>query len=269
MKNKHLGSSFDDHLIEDLKESDELVFLHIKEALETPNLHSKNDCEYLMQAIKDVATARGKVGIAEKAGISRQSLHKILNGQSIPSIHNVMAILTAIGLQFSVQQAKKVIGDETPANVLDVAEYINNRLSRSSTVMKLQKLVYYSQVEFLRKYKKPLFCEKIEAWAAGPVVRELFNKHKGKKYTTNLTFGDQNNLSIEQQSCINWAIERFGNLDGDTLSHLTHVEDPWKNARSGLDSGDNCDKEITITSLIDYYSNLPDYNELDDNEMNI
>ncbi len=267
MKNKHLGSSFDDNLIEDLKESDELVFLHIKEALETPNLHSKNDCEYLIQAIKDVATARGKVELAERAGISRQSLHKILNGQSIPSIHNVMAILAAIGLQFSVQQVKKVIGDDAPANVLDVAEYINNRLSRGSTVMKLQKLVYYSQVEFLLKYKKPLFDEKIEAWAAGPVVRELFNKHKGKKYTTSLTFGDLNNLSIEQQSCIKWALEKFGNLDGDTLSHLTHVEDPWKKARSGLTSGEYCDKEITINALMDYYSNLPDYNELDEKDM--
>ena len=267
MNNKHLGSSFDDHLIEDLKESDELVFLHIKEALETPNLHTKNDCQYLIQAIKDVATARGKIELAEKAGISRQSLHKILTGQSIPSIHNVMAILGAIGLQFSVQQVKKVIGNDVPVNVLDVAEYINNRISRDSTVMKLQKLVYYSQVEFLTKYKKPLFVEKIEAWTAGPVVRELFNKHKGKKYTTNLTFGNQNNLSIEQQSCINWALEKFGGLDGDTLSHLTHIEDPWKNARSGIDSGEYCDKEITINSLLDYYSNLPDYNELDDKEL--
>ena len=59
-KNKHKGSSFDDYLHKNLCENDELVFLHIKEALENPDLHSPNDCKYLIKAIADIIEARGK-----------------------------------------------------------------------------------------------------------------------------------------------------------------------------------------------------------------
>ena len=47
-------------------------------------------------------------------------------------------------------------------DVKDVAAYILSKLGYVST-MKLQKLVYYSQVCFLVRHNKPLFSNKIEA----------------------------------------------------------------------------------------------------------
>ena len=46
--------------------------------------------------------------------------------------------------------------------------------------MKLQKLLYYCQAWALVWDDKPLFKEKIEAWISGPVVRTLYNTHRGK-----------------------------------------------------------------------------------------
>jgi uncharacterized phage-associated protein len=64
-------------------------------------------------------------------------------------------------------------------SVLDVAAYIVQKLG-PLTAMKLQKLVYYSQAWSLVWDEKPLFRERVEAWANGPVVRRLFEVHKGQ-----------------------------------------------------------------------------------------
>ena len=60
MANKNKGSSFNKYLLENLKEDNQAVFLHIKNALENPDLKEANDYLYLIKAIDDVATARGK-----------------------------------------------------------------------------------------------------------------------------------------------------------------------------------------------------------------
>ncbi|PIU00782.1 MAG: hypothetical protein COT74_02460 [Bdellovibrionales bacterium CG10_big_fil_rev_8_21_14_0_10_45_34] len=266
MANKNKGSSFYEYLLESLKGDDQAVFLHIKEALQNPDIKENNDYLYLIKAINDVAAARGKSDLADNAGLSRQGLHKILNGKSIPNIQNIMAILSAIGLRFSVEQIREVISTNEPANVLDVAEYASALISRNSTYMKLQKIVYYAQVESLVHYSKPLFGEKILAWRGGPVVRELFDKHKGFKALNNVNLGSPSNLSMEQKACVHWAVEKYGNLDGDTLSHLTHIEGPWSKARSGLPAEAPSDAEITLQSLIDYYTNLPKYRELEEQD---
>ena len=62
------------------------------------------------------------------------------------------------------------------ANVIAVAEHVLKRLGSSST-MKLQKIVYYSQAYHLVRYGQPLFSERIEAWRNGPVVRDLYDLH--------------------------------------------------------------------------------------------
>ena len=47
------------------------------------------------------------------------------------------------------------------------------------TALKLQKLVYYAQAWSLVWDEEPLFPDPIEAWANGPVVYELYKRHRG------------------------------------------------------------------------------------------
>ena len=65
------------------------------------------------------------------------------------------------------------------ASVYDVAAYILEKQG-AMTTWKLQKLVYYSQAWSLVWDDDVLFPEEIEAWANGPVVRELYHAHRGK-----------------------------------------------------------------------------------------
>ncbi|HSS48337.1 MAG TPA: type II toxin-antitoxin system antitoxin SocA domain-containing protein, partial [Thermoanaerobaculia bacterium] len=62
--------------------------------------------------------------------------------------------------------------------VHNVAAYILQKQGEM-TAMKLQKLVYYSQAWSLVWDEEPLFAERVEAWANGPVVPDLYREHKG------------------------------------------------------------------------------------------
>lgn len=117
------------------------------------------------------------------------------------------------------------------ATVFDAARYILEQQGRMS-IMKLQKLCYYSQAWSLVWDDAPLFEEEFEAWANGPVCRELFNKTKGM-YSVIATDepGDSDELDSNQKDSVNAVLEHYADKDAQWLSELTHLEDPWKKAR--------------------------------------
>ena len=142
------------------------------------------------------------------------------------------------------------------ANVFDVAKYILEKQSPMTT-MKLQKLVYYSQAWSIVWDEKPMFAEKIEAWASGPVVRELYDEHKGMFQISSLGEGNTDNLKLEEKETIDAVLQAYGNKSAQWLSDLTHMEQPWNEARKGIPIGQNCENEIIPASLAEYYGSLP------------
>lgn len=139
--------------------------------------------------------------------------------------------------------------------VHDVASCILEMQGRMTT-MKLQKLVYYTQAWSLVWDEKPLFEEKIEAWSNGPVVRELYERHKGQFEVSRWHYGDSSKLSQKQKASIKAVIDFYGRKSSQWLSDLTHMEEPWKNARKGLAPGQRGFSEITLDSMMEYYSSL-------------
>jgi uncharacterized phage-associated protein len=140
------------------------------------------------------------------------------------------------------------------ANVFDVAEYILKKMGPMTT-MKLQKLVYYSQAWNIAWTDDVLFPECIEAWADGPVVPELWKKHRGA-FRVSTVRGNDQALSQGEKETVDKVLEFYGGRSPQWLSDLTHMEDPWLNARRGTMPGDRCTNEISPKALLDYYSNL-------------
>jgi uncharacterized phage-associated protein len=141
------------------------------------------------------------------------------------------------------------------ANVHDVAAYILSKRS-PMTAMKLQKLVYYSQAWSLVWDDAPLFNERIEAWANGPVVRELYEQHRGSFVVKNLPTGNAEALNETQRETIDAVLGFYGDKPSQWLSELTHQESPWRDARVGLAPGTYGDQEITTASMAEYYGSL-------------
>lgn len=105
------------------------------------------------------------------------------------------------------------------------------------THMQLQKLVYFSHVIALVFYKSPLVKDGFQAWPFGPVNFELYFNLKGYGKNGIETFLDLDKYKeeIEKDSKVMKIIkdiyENMGQLDGWTLSQLTHQKGaPWSNA---------------------------------------
>ncbi len=141
------------------------------------------------------------------------------------------------------------------ANVFDVADYILRKKGLITT-WKLQKLVYYCQAWSLAWNGEEMFPEEIEAWANGPVVRELYKVHRGRYEVNSLGRGNADSLSNEQRSTADAVLDFYGDKPSQWLSDLTHMEDPWISARRGMADGVRGNSIISKQSLSDYYGSL-------------
>jgi len=141
-------------------------------------------------------------------------------------------------------------------NCKDVAAYILHE-HKAMSAMKLQKLVYYSQAWSLVWDEAELFPERIEAWANGPVCPLLYEAHKGAFTVTDGDIkGDRKRLNKDQRDTVDAVLEFYGDKSAQWLSELTHAEDPWRNARVGLSSGERGSKVISHAAMAEYYSSL-------------
>lgn len=148
--------------------------------------------------------------------------------------------------------------EERIVSAFDVANEILQHFKNPISTMKLHKLLYYCQAWNMVWEEKPLFKEKIEAWANGPVVREVFNFHRGLYEISirNFPLGNSDLLSSSQKETIESVLNFYGGKSAQWLIDQTHSEMPWKNARKGLASNERGDEEILLSDMADYYSSL-------------
>ena len=131
-------------------------------------------------------------------------------------------------------------------SIFHVAEYVLQHLGQMTT-MKLEKLVYYCQAWSLAWDDVPLFPEDFEAWANGPVCRELYNIHK-KKFVIDASLLSEFSgypFSKNQIDTMEQVLNYYGDKEPQWLSDLTHQEEPWKIARGNTPPGMHCESIIT------------------------
>jgi len=143
-------------------------------------------------------------------------------------------------------------------SVFDVAKYILSEIGGDVSTMKLQKLCYYSLVEGLISPEQvAIFSNKFEAWANGPVCRDLWNVHKGH-FSINARMIPNSLLSkkkipLSYKGYINSAIVEYGTMTGAELSEKTHKEKPWLDAIGDPCTPKNSNRVISHKSIIDFY----------------
>jgi uncharacterized phage-associated protein len=82
--------------------------------------------------------------------------------------------------------------------------------------------------------------------------------HKGIFTVTpsSLQKGNPDNLTPTQKETTDIVLDFYSDKSAQWLSDLTHIEEPWKAARKGFQEGENCDNEITLASMCEYYSEI-------------
>jgi uncharacterized phage-associated protein len=184
----------------------------------------------------------------------------VFDGNIVRSVTDSSQIepLSYVSAQQTTAELKNDQCTEQIVSVFDAAKYVLELMNEQCTTMKLHKLLYYCQAWNLVWEDKKLFNEKIEAWANGPVVRELFNYHKGMYWISknNLTLGNSSKLSQLQKDNVKSVISFYGGRTSQWLIDQTHSERPWRDARKGLAPNERGDSEITPQSMFDYFSSL-------------
>jgi len=142
-----------------------------------------------------------------------------------------------------------------PISALDVAQEILVQTGPIDT-WKLQKLCYYAQATHLALNGEVLFRDRIEAWAAGPVIRTLYREHRKKYQIADLTAGNAAHVQSHPTGpqTIRTVLARYGDLRGDQLSAMTHREWPWRQARGDLPPNASSDVEVSVEVMRDYYA---------------
>lgn len=107
-----------------------------------------------------------------------------------------------------------------------------NEINKSISNLKLQKLLYFVQAEFLVSKGEPCFFEEIEAWDFGPVVPVVYRKYKiygsaSIPYTRGV---DSGKILNKDKSLINGIVDECAKYSAAMLVEVTHAQDPWKKA---------------------------------------
>lgn len=124
------------------------------------------------------------------------------------------------------------------------------------THMRLHKLLYYVQGWSLALRKRPIFPDRIEAWAHGPVVRDLYPHFadNGDKPITPQDLLISDRLSEDDKDLIGSVWEAYKAYSSSSLRSMTHNEAPWKEARGQCAPADRCTTEITQDALKRFFT---------------
>lgn len=143
------------------------------------------------------------------------------------------------------------------ATIFDVAKYITECTGEVSA-MKLQKLMFYAQAWSLVWEEEPLFQDDFQAWANGPVLAGLYQRHRGMFKVESSLFadGDSAKLTDEGRANIDKVLVFYGDKTAQWLSNLTHQENPWVHARGETAVGEASSAVIEKSAIHEYYSAL-------------
>ena len=149
---------------------------------------------------------------------------------------------------------------QTSYSVLQIGKYFVEQASsehKPITNKKLQKLVYYAQAWSMVLNEKKLFNDKIEAWVHGPAVRKLYSAYKKFGFDEIPASGNSSakpQFDIKTEKLLREILSVYGKFDAGYLEMLTHSEDPWLDARRGLDRVASSTNVIQLENMKRYYT---------------
>lgn len=130
------------------------------------------------------------------------------------------------------------------------------------TNMKINKLLYYAQGYYLKKYGKPLFEDEIEAWDHGPVVPEVYAAYRdyGDRPICGYDAGLTAAVKPEEEGVLYDVARKYGRYTASALRNMTHVVDsPWDRVYQGSHTR----AKIPLSMIRDYFDGLDELSPAD------
>ncbi len=156
-----------------------------------------------------------------------------------------------------MQKIKLISGNTMTYKAIDVANWFISQFDKESgdviTHLKVQKLLYFSEAWSQVLLERKLFSEDMEAWAHGPVVREVFNKFNGAGWQPLNTTEEIIEFDQDVSEVLLQVLETYGDVSAKTLEEMTHQDQPWKDTRGSLPLEARCSGIISKESIKNYF----------------
>lgn len=161
------------------------------------------------------------------------------------------------------------------ADIRNIAQYTIVRLLQNGNTichLKLQKILYYLQAWYLVYFNHNLLFEDApEAWVNGPVYRVIYDIYKDKgmynqfSMDSIIPIGESEHtfisnvlasmrLTNDDLAFTEAIFKHYGTMSHDYLVYLTHSQQPWNEARKGLQPFEYTDQKISFDIMYSYYS---------------
>lgn len=148
----------------------------------------------------------------------------------------------------------------TSKNIVEYILAFADGAGEAITNLKLQKLIYYTQAWYLANFKKPLFDEEFEAWVHGPVIPELYFelRKSGAQGFSPITIKKklkdvEKEFNAETLKYLSEVVSVYMSYGAYQLEVMTHKEEPWIEARKGLEADEKCDEVISKDKMREFY----------------
>ena len=127
--------------------------------------------------------------------------------------------------------------------ILDIAKYLTKKYkdekSEEIDELKLHKILYFSQKEYIMLINDFLFEEDFEGWYLGSI-----NKLVRKEYKSIKRGKEDISLKDIEKKIIDRVFDRYKDMDSYKLSDLSHKEYSWIKSRIGLKRGEKGNQKL-------------------------
>ena len=127
--------------------------------------------------------------------------------------------------------------------ILDIAKYLTKKYKDEKKEeideLKLHKILYFSQKEYIMLINDFLFEEDFEGWYLGPI-----NKLVRKEYKFIKMGKEDISLKDIEKKIIDRVFDRYKDMDSYKLSNLSHKEYSWIKSRIGLKRGEKGNQKL-------------------------
>lgn len=142
-------------------------------------------------------------------------------------------------------------------NVFDVGQPVTELIPNVEK-MKLYKLCFFSQGWHLAWTGRPLFEEKLLAWAEGPVPARLRREADAVARGWEIPHvprGNAAKLSSYERAVVLSVVSFYGGLTSRALSHMSHGL-AWREARRGLKDDERSENPLSVSTIREEFTNL-------------
>ncbi len=145
----------------------------------------------------------------------------------------------------------------------DVIDYVLFKCE-DITPLALQKALYYIQGFYFAFYESFLFEDDCEAWAHGPVYKDIYQRYSSYKFdpiegTDEI---DEITLSSSERAVIDSVIRNICCYSGKVLESFTHSEEPWLKTRGDLAPNIASNRPIHKNIIGDYFRAVKEHEQM-------